>query len=430
MSASRSAGLRLTARSWACYGGAAALIAAAVASRDPVPLFGAVPLLLAPMAALLAAPSSSGPVRVAWRESGNAGTVAIEGMIVVPAEIDARDLEISLPCPPELSERAPLHAASQSDGVGFRAEWWARSPVLLRVNLPAVEWCDALGLAARSLAVEGTPLTIERYPPEVGRLGGIRLQRTIPMPGESRSTTIGDAGEFHGVRPAQAQDPWRRTNWRAWARTGTRYVNEFSLERTGDVLLYLDARPTSLGREIDREIFGISRATAIGIANAFLREKVRVGLAIFGEFVETIPLGSGRSQRLRLRDALLAAQISAFAAPAERGAVGLRRDITPGTTTILVSPLADESASLLIVHLRRRGYPTIVLSPSPISAQLALAPTVPEDRQIVTRVARLYRRQQIARAWREAPVVDWSEYWSLAGFTAFLQHGMYARRHT
>ncbi len=430
MNASRSAGLRLTARSWVCYAGAATLIAAGVAARDPVPLFGAVPLLLAPIAALLAAPAGSEPLRISWRDSGEAGAVTIEGTIAVPPGLHPRELEVSLPCPPELRELAPFRCTPESGSMGFRAEWMAPAPALLSIELPRVEWRDAVGLAGRPLGVEGSPLTIERYPPEVGRLGGLRLQRTIALPGESRSRTLGEAGEFYGVRAARAEDPWRGTNWRAWARTGARYVNEFSLERTGDVLLYLDARPSSLGRQIDRELFGVSRATAIGIADAFLREKMRVGLAVFGEFVQTVPLGAGRSHRSRLRDALIAARVADTAAPAERGAVGLRRTITPGTTTILVSPLADESASQLIVHLRRRGYPTIVLSPSPIPAQLAIAPPLSEDRAVVTRIVRLYRRQQVARAWSEAPVIDWNEYWSLAGFTAFLHHGMYARRHT
>ncbi len=429
MSAPSNDGLRLTIRSWVCYSGAVALIITAVAARDPIPLFGALVLLFAPIGSLVTAPAAAGPVQVFWAESGSAGIVNIAGSIEVPNTLDSRDLEVVLPCPAELVERSPLAISFGPGSVRFRAEWEARSPALLNLPVPRVLWRDALGLAERPIDVEGTELVIERYAPEVDRLGGMRLQRTIAMPGETRSKAIGEAGEFYGVRPARPGDPWRRTNWHASARSGSRYVNEFSLERTGDVLLYLDARPSSLGPKIDHELFGISRATAIGMARGFLRENVRVGLAVFGEFVRTVPLGAGRSQRARLREALLAAHVSPIAPPAERGTIGLRRAITPGITTILISPLADEAAALLIVHLRRRGYPTIVLSPSPIAAQLVGFPSRPEDRGLVERIVRVYRRQQIARAWREAPVVDWTEFWSLARFTGFLEHGMDARRH-
>ena len=74
---------------------------------------------------------------------------------------------------------------------------------------------------------------------------------------------------------------------------------------------------------------------------------------------------------------------------------------------------------LIVPHLRRRGFPTIVLSPSPLSV-LDLSDSTPEDR-VVARLLRLVRRRRLGEAWRQAPVIDWEDYWSLAPLVRFLQ---------
>jgi uncharacterized protein (DUF58 family) len=208
---------------------------------------------------------------------------------------------------------------------------------------------------------------------------------------------------------------------RASARLGRRLVNEYALERTGDLLILIDARPTSLGPVTGGRLLGISRAAAFGLADTFLRAKSRVGVAVYGEFLDAVPLSTGRTHRLRIRNLLLATETAAQPGPSERCAIALRRYFPPGVTTVILSPLADDEGVDLILHVRRRGFPAVVLSPSavPQLAQMTFLP--PEDQELVARLARLLRREQIARAWSSAPVVDWEEYWSLGSFVQFLQ---------
>ncbi|MEM0129041.1 MAG: DUF58 domain-containing protein [Thermoplasmata archaeon] len=413
-----------TPRTWGLFSLAGFLAIVAVATRDPLPLFAAVPLLLAPIAVLLIDPGPSAPLPIAWTEEGSEGTVDVAGTIELPRGIDPRDIETTIYRPTGLTDREPPRIEAEGTTIRFRASWRAAEPILTRVLPPRVRWRDVLGLMERPLPVEDRSLPIERFPPEVTRLGDVHLRRTILLPGDNRSRTVGESGEFFGLRPELPGDSPRRINWRAWARTGRRYVNEFQLERTGDVLLFVDARPTSLGPEADRRLLGIMRAAAIGLAGAFLHDKARVGLAVFGEFVQAIPLASGRTQRYRIRETLLGLDVAAQGGPVERGAVALRRQFSPGVTTIVLSSLADDANLALLVHLRRRGFPPIVLSPSP-TGLVALGPDLPaRDAELVLRIARLVRRQQVARAWRDAPVVDWAEYWSLAGFARFLEQGL------
>lgn len=393
---------------------AAALAAAGVAMRSPVPIVAAVPFALAPAAAALLAPRDPPRVRIEWSESGEGARIRVDGRLTVEPPTRGADLTVGfLPAPP-LEPTAPPTATARADRIDLRLDYRAPYPCLAWVSRPTVVWRDPLGLVERPAHTEGPALHVERFPPEVSRLGAVALRRTTQQPGETRSRALGVAGEFFGVRNARSDDPARRINWRATVRTGRRMANEFLLERTGDLLIVLDVRPTSMGPRYDGPLLAVGRAAASGIAAAFLHEKSRVGVAVFGEFASVVPMGSGRIHRLRVARAIEQAETAETSGPAERLAVTLRRFFPPGVTTLLITPLADEDAGFVLPPLRRRGFPTVVLSPSPLPL-LAPADAPPESPEgTAYRLLALVRRERVADVWREAPVVDWSNYWSLA----------------
>ena len=399
----------------------AVLLLAAVVLRNPVPLFLGLPLLLAPVAAGVAGPRGLPSAALTLSAEGSGPEVRLEGTVSSPPGIDARDLVIEVARPPSLlGDPRPRFEWSPS-GVRFRAKWTAPNPVITELAPPPVVWRDPLGLVERTLATSTDPLVISRYPPELLRIGAVRLERTTPLPGETRSRQVGDSGEFHGIRPARPDDPPRQINWRASARAGIRLANEYDLEKTGDLLLILDARPTRLGSATDERLFAIARAAALGLSDAFLAVKARVGLGVFGEFLDAVPLATGRTQRIRIETTLKEARMAAEAPPPERCAVSVRRAFPYGLTTVVFSSLADDSFTDLSPYLRRRGYPVIVLSPSPLPLLTADSPLAGEDERLAERIARLTRRNRIARAWEEVPTIDWDDYWSLGHFVDFVR---------
>lgn len=405
----------------------AAFLLLGVAERDPTPLFLALPLLLAAPAAAFAGPRSAPSARVDARAEGHGADVLFRGSVALRSDGRAGDLILECDRPPGLTESRPPREGRAGALVTFERAWKVREPTIVVVPPVRVRWRDPMGLVERAVDVEASPTIVERYPPEVTRIGAVRLRRTMLLPGESRSPRLGTAGEFHGIRPAVASDPPRRINWRASARAGEYLANEYEPDRTGDVLLFLDARPSSLGPALDERLLGISRAAATGIASSFLREKARVGLAVFGEFLDVVPLGMGKAHAQRVRTALLGTRLAAVRAPSERGAIAAARYFRPGVTTLLLSPLADEPASDLVPLLRRRGYPVVVLSPSPIPIAAAQRTLSDEEEALVARLARLLRRERLAESWRYAPTIDWEEYWSLAGFVSFLRRPLSRR---
>jgi uncharacterized protein (DUF58 family) len=397
------------------------LLVVGVAERSPIPLFLALPLLLAGPAAALEGPGGPTEVRVERRAEGASMEVRMVGSVVPTDRTDARDLDVEFYRPPGLFEVAPPRITRSAEEVHFEFHWQAPEPTIAVVPPPHVVWRDPAGLVERPATCDTPPLVVERFPPDLIRVGAVRLRRTMVLPGETPSRRVGAAGEFFGIRDADPTDPPRLINWRASARAGRWLVNEYQLDRTGDVLLLIDARRTSLGPRVDERLLSISRAAAAGIAESFLHEKARVGLGVFTEFLDVVPLSTGRPQRMRVRAQLLAARLGPSNVPSERGAVAVSRYFPPGLTTILFSSLADEEAVELVPHLRRRGYPVVVLSPSPLPI-LAERPTLSsEDEALVARISRLLRRERVGRVWRNAPTVDWEDYWSLGRFVEFLR---------
>ena len=413
--------LRWTPLSFLLFAAGAALMVGGVALRTPVPLFLGIPLLLAGPAAAFGGPRGPARLIVTREARGSAMEVTVRVWAVPVERSDPRDLEVECPEPPGLTRVAPPTLRRTATSLETETHWRAEEPTVVVVPPPRIVWRDAAGLVERPAEFDSAPLVVERYPPELVRVGAVRLHRTLALPGETRSQRIGSVGEFYGLREALPSDPYRRINWRASARAGRLLANEYQLDRAGDLLLFLDARRSALGPDVDERLLGISRAAAAGIAQSFLREKVRVGVAVFSEFLDAVPLSTGRTQQFRVRDRLLAARLGPEHVPSERGAIAASRYFPPGTTTLLFSPLGDDTAEELIVHLRRRGYPVIVLSPSPLSLRATDTTLSSEDEAIVERIAGLSRRARIARTWRDAPAIDWTDHWSLGGFVEFLR---------
>lgn len=92
----------------------------------------------------------------------------------------------------------------------------------LRVQLP-----DLFGLFQRCRKVSAPHATVtvlpRRFPlPAIQLPGGAAFRIT----GEANTNSIGNSGEFVGLRDYRPGDPLRRIHWKSWARTGRPIVKE------------------------------------------------------------------------------------------------------------------------------------------------------------------------------------------------------------
>ena len=412
----------LRPRGFVLVGAGSVLAVGALLLRNPVALLAAVPLLLAPLVALASLPAGLETVDVLWEAQGIGAELDLHGTVRGRLGRAAANLEVDPPKLPGATVRAPPQLERSPAEVRFTLHLALGEPTITVLESPHAVWRDPWGLTERTLGGARASRALERYPPELHRLRAIRLDRTLQLPGESRSRRLGPSGEFFGLRDAVPGEPPRQINWKASARMGRLLANDFQVDRTGDLLLLLDIRPTSLGPVADERLLGVARAGIFGIAEALLRAKVRVGFAAFGEFVHAVPLSTGRAHRIRIQQAVLASHRSGVAAPPDRCTFGLRRYFRPGLTTLLVSAWDGDRGFELLPYLQRGGFPAVLVSPSPLT--LGRGPDagpVSEEERVIRRLENVQRRARLATLWEHGPVVDWTELWSLDALVRFLE---------
>ena len=234
----------------------------------------------------------------------------------------------------------------------------------------------------------------------------IRPLRTRATAGPIPSRQGGSGVDFFGIREYQPGDPLRWVNWRVSARhRQTLFTNEFEQERIADVGLILDARRRTDIRLNGHTLFERTVSAAASLAETFLSDGNRVGLLVYGGFLDWTFPGYGRVQRERILQALAKAKTGDSLVFDSLDYIPTR--FFPAKSQIvLISPLCPADPPML-TRLRARGYQLMIISPDPISFEAQfLEPDKTVD--LAVRIARLERvllLRQLQRAGIQ--VVDW-----------------------
>src|SRR5207249_361941 len=145
-----------------------------------------------------------------------------------------------------------------------------------RIGPVRVRSLDPLALGAEDAVLPIDARLVVAPTMEDLRRTKLQPRRTRPWFGQVPSRQIGAGTEFWGVREYAAGDEVRRINWKASARLDRLFTNEYEGERSGDVVIVVDARRESfVGTETDNPIEHGVRA-ALGIAEHVLASKNRV----------------------------------------------------------------------------------------------------------------------------------------------------------
>lgn len=395
-----------------------------LAFRASDALLFSVPLLLAPVSTWLLLPRASTRVRAlgSCEEKGDSLELSLRLTATPPLPSGALEVAIEPPAgttAPEGTVRRLVLRSGEAPIAKFLLR--PHRPLFAELSPPSVRWRDPLGLGEVQIPVVPEGLTLERDLPGVRHVPRLALQRTTLLPGEVRSRRTGSSGDFSSIRPYAAGDSRRRINWWATARRQSLLSNEYLPERSGELVIVLDARTHGLPYQDDAELLGIGRAATLGLARSFLREKTRIGVAVFGEFAECLPLGSGRLQGYRIERLVEKARLADVLPPIERLSVGLRRYYRSGTPVLYVTPVADDETVAAGYHLRRRGFPCLILAPSPVTLEAERMNLDREDGKLALRLFRLERRKRLREVWESAPVVEWEDFTSLAALVSYLR---------
>jgi uncharacterized protein (DUF58 family) len=230
--------------------------------------------------------------------------------------------------------------------------------------------------------------------PQLKRVA-IRPRQTRVYSGSIPARQGGYGIDFFGVRNYQSGDPQRHINWRVSARhQGELYSNEYEQERVADVWLLLDARKRSNVRTARESLFEYAVTATAGLAQALLNDGNRVGLLVYGGFLDYTYPGYGKVQRERIWRALASARTGGSLV-FDRLENLPTRVFPLNSQLMLVSPLHPEDLSVLI-HLRSRGYSVLVISPDPVKFEADELETDGAGR-LALRLARVERNLLLSR---------------------------------
>ncbi|HSJ24848.1 MAG TPA: DUF58 domain-containing protein [Longimicrobiales bacterium] len=191
-----------------------------------------------------------------------------------------------------------------------------------------------------------------------------RLDRLLP-PAEPRAVAGSHSSRFRGhgtdfaeLRPYRPGDRLRDVSWATTARLGEPWVTVHHSERTGTVLLLLDAVFSRSPRGTE----ALTRAAraAWAVASAHLNAQDRVGLLALGRTTAWISPRSGRRARWLLLEELLAVG-SAAEDPHLRPRVSRRPQVPADALIIGVTSLQSRDYVRALLHYRRIGHPAAAL---------------------------------------------------------------------
>lgn len=264
---------------------------------------------------------------------------------------------------------------------------------------------DPLALGAEDAVVApATPVVVA---PAMENLIRTKLgpRRTRPWFGHVASRQIGVGSDFWGVREYLPGDELRKINWKASARLGRLCANEYEGERSGDVVIILDARRESAIGNVNANAVEFGVRAALGVAEAVLASKNRVGLIVQRNLLDWVPPAFGRKQLYRILDHLIHVR-AAGEWPFTYVAWVLSRYFPRDAMVVLISPLTDRMSLAAVMNLAALGYDVTVLSPSPLEIEKGLIPQSVE-RDTAYRLLVLERENLVSQLRRVAQVVDW-----------------------
>jgi uncharacterized protein (DUF58 family) len=255
-------------------------------------------------------------------------------------------------------------------------------------ELHATAW-DRLGLARRKQIFPALgQVFILPSVPRLKRIA-IRPRQTRVYSGTIPARQGGSGVEFFGVRNYQSGDSFHQINWRISARHyEDLFSNEYEQERVADVWLILDARSRSDIIIPQGSLFEHGVMAAAALAQTLLTQSNRLGLLVYGGFLDWTYPGYGKIQYEYVLRSLARARTGESMVFDKLENLPTR--VFPlSSQLILISPLQYVDYTIL-VRLRARGYQVIVISPDPISYEAGELSTTRAGR-LGLRLARVER---------------------------------------
>jgi uncharacterized protein (DUF58 family) len=164
------------------------------------------------------------------------------------------------------------------------------------------------------------------------------------LPGEARSSALGDGTELAQVRPYQPGDDVRAIDWNVTARTGEPHVRVHVAERSLVAWLVLDVSPSMAFGTADRRKADVAEGVALALGYLATRRGNRLGVVTFGgSRPALLPPRRGR-------EALMTTLLELRTAPDEEGT-----GVTPLGPALARAAAAAQRRGIVVIVSDFRG---------------------------------------------------------------------------
>ena len=198
--------------------------------------------------------------------------------------------------------------------------------------------------------------------PDSVQLGSfpINVRKTLVFAGMNPSGQGGDGVYFHDIREYQSGDSLRHIHWSAVARKPEKLITkEFEQERVSDIGIILDARQDSYeqyGNSTHIEL-GIEAVSAL--SEILLSLQNRVGLMVYGKYLNWTMPGYGKMQGEKIRRALAVTETGNH--HVFKSLRNLPANLFPERSQLIfISPIIKSDIGFL-KSLKGRGYMIIII---------------------------------------------------------------------
>jgi uncharacterized protein (DUF58 family) len=404
---------RAAAPKLGAYAGLAALaLLAGLSTRRPELVVIAAPFLLMTAIGLLSLRRPAIGVRCEVERERTLEGDEVEVTLALSAPTGAERVEVLLELPHELTVSDGHNPQVVHVGDGQQRElsyhlacnrWGA-----FRVGRVFLRTDDVFGLFRHEAVVDDRQ-PVKVYPTEQAVRNLLRPLETQVFTGHHVARQKGEGIEFADLREFVPGDRIRRVNWRASARRGELWVNEYHAERNADVVIFLDSFAEA--RRSGRSTLDPALRAAASLAARYLRQKDRVGFVTFGGMLNWLLPATGTGQLYRIVDAMLDTQIILNYAWKEIDVIP-RRTLPPQALVLALTPLLDDRSANALLDLRGRGFDLVVIEISPVAF---IEPPEGEVELLAERLWRL-RREAVRGRFERAgvPIAVWGDDSSLA----------------
>lgn len=238
----------------------------------------------------------------------------------------------------------------------------------------------------------------------------ILRDKTEEQVGDIVTSRGGSGIEFHSLRDYKNSDPLSRVEWKHLAKTGSLATKNFREEKSGDIVLVIDAREVSNRKAEKGHPTGtdLSAYAAKRAYKALLKSRHKPGIAVLGvdnselsvttdsALIPYIKPGRSREKRRKVEKVLKEVQKAD-----KNNEVDLKSKLykllPPNAQIVFFTPLLDDQITSALKILDRHGYPSILVSPDITYADSP-----------ASRLEKIRRDLRLKQVRSFAPVVDWN----------------------